>query len=505
MEKLENTLPRNQSKALISIRGIREKALSVQDAWLVLVMSICAILPAWINYDIISRDGAHLYIPVAKMFLNGEFHEAIFSPLRPLFLPLYEFLVFLMAKLTGLGLETSGRLVSAISFLFAAAGLYRVAHILFQNRIISFLSVLLLIANRELLKCSVDCLKESLLVALVIWGNYFILRGISSEKRTRFFFIGCTLFIAGGLVRSTSLIFLAAWGMVWVFHKKTGILIRLLGFLTPIVSIFVLYHLFNHSHWGLLFFRRSYGLSRLTRIDLDVMTLMNYSLNMIRQFLAKWYYIIAIFGFAGVYRLRKETYSILFMLLFIMSFLACSLTGFFFIDRYIIVPVIAIYPLAAYAIFHSIRSGKTHVRVVSALTIFFCIFLWAGKAFTPPDAGKLARKEAGMWILSQMGPEEKVLTNRQRIGFYADTTSFVLSKFESLEKKNQIIARKTPYWKKETVRISQLKGKKGLNMAVALDMNQESPETKILAEKLAHWNLKPDKTFGNIQVYLPGS
>ena len=41
-------------------------------------------------------------------------------------------------------------------------------------------------------------------------------------------------------------------------------------------------------------------------------------------------------------------------------------------------------------------------------------------------------------------------------------------------------------------------------MALALDMDEEFPETKILAKKLASWKLKPDKTFGNIQVYLPG-
>jgi len=131
--------------------------------------------------------------------------------------------------------------------------------------------------------------------------------------------------------------------------------------------------------------------------------------------------------------------------------------------------------------------------------------LWAGKAFTPPDPGKIARKEAGIWILSQIGPEKKLLTNRPRIGFYADTTPYVLSQFKTLKEKKQIIARKTPYRKKETVLISQLKGKNGLNMVVALDLEDESRETKIIAKKLASWKLKPDKTFGNIQVYLPGS
>jgi hypothetical protein len=237
---------------------------------------------------------------------------------------------------------------------------------------------------------------------------------------------------------------------------------------------------------------------------MDVMTLMNYSLNMIRQFLAKWYYIIAIFGFVGVYRLRKETYTIFFMLIFIIFFIVCTLTGFYSIDRYTIAPVVALYPLSAYAMFHSIRSGKMCMKVVSVLTILFCIFLWAEKAFTPPDAGKLARKEAGMWILSQIGPEKKILTNRRRIGFYADTTPFIMSTFESLEEKDHIIARKTPHWANERVRISEMRGENGLNMALAIDTGEDSPETKILVDKLASWNLKPDKTFGNIEVYLPG-
>ncbi|MFY9167958.1 MAG: hypothetical protein WAP09_06735 [Desulfomonilia bacterium] len=505
MENIENLEPSKQLKIPAYVAGIWDKTTSRHDAWVVFAISVCAILPAWLNYDIIARDGAHLYVPVAKMFLNGEFQEAVFSPLRPLVLPLYEFLVFLMAKVTGFGLETSGRLVSVISFLFAAVGIYKVADILFHDRAVSFLSVVMLLANRELITCSVDCLKESLLVALVIWGNYFMLKGISSDAKLRYFIAGCAMFVVGGLVRSTSLIFLIAWGMLWVFHKKQGVLVRLLVFLFPLVAIVVVYHLNSRYHWGLPFFRRSYGLHKLTRVNPDALVLMKHSLNMIRQFLAKWYYVMALFGFLGVYWLRKEAYTKIFLVIFIIFFLVCTITSYFFIDRYIIAPVMAIYPIAAYAVARSFRSGNTYGKILSCITIAFCVFLWADKAFTPPSPGKLARKEAGLWILSQMGPEKPLLTNRPRIGFYADTTPYVLSRFKNLEKKNQIIARKTPYWVKDKVVMSKLKGGKGLTMAVALDLGDESQEVKLLAEKLASWKLKPDKTFRDIQVYLPGS
>lgn len=505
MEDLQHLRKQDRLK-IFDIMATCEKTGARQDPWIVFAVSICAILPAWLNYDITSRDGAHLYLQVAKMFLNGEFREAIYSPLMPLFLPLYEFLVFLMAKVTDLGLETSGRLVSVIGFLFSVVGMYKVADVLFHNRIISFLSVLMLLANRELLTCSVDCLKESLLVALVVWGNYCILKGISSEAKLRYFLAGCALFVAGGLVRSTALIFFVAWGMLWVVHKKQGVLVRLLVFLLPIVLIAAVYHLNIRHHWGLPFFRRSYGLGKLTcMINLDALTLMQYSVNMARQFLAKWYYIIAVFGFLGVYWLRKEAYTFFFLAVFAIFYLVCTVTGYFFIDRYIIASVVTIYPLAAYALVRSFRFGNTFVKIMCCITIVFLVFLWAQKAFSPPRPEKLARKEAGVWILGQVGHEKPLLTNRPRIGFYADTTPYVLSRFKNLQKKNQIIARKTPYLKNDVVLISKLKGKKGLTMVVALDLEEGSQEMNLLIQKFENWKIKPDKTFGNIRVYLPGS
>jgi len=59
MKNLENLRPQSQLK-IPYITAVWEKTNSRQDAWIVLVISMVAIMPAWMNYDILARDGAHL-------------------------------------------------------------------------------------------------------------------------------------------------------------------------------------------------------------------------------------------------------------------------------------------------------------------------------------------------------------------------------------------------------------------------------------------------------------
>jgi hypothetical protein len=53
------------------------------------------------------------------------------------------------------------------------------------------------------------------------------------------------------------------------------------------------------------------------------------------------------------------------------------------------------------------------------IIIASCPFLWASRAFDPPDLDRLARKEAGQWILTTVGPGKDIISNRERIAFYA--------------------------------------------------------------------------------------
>ena len=479
----------------------------LRDAYAVLIVSALALAPAWINYDIISNDGASYYLPITELLREGKFLENIHSGLRPLIVPLYEILIAVTATITGLGLETSGRLVSAVCFLLAAVGMYKTADVLFRNRAISFVSVLLLLANRELLECSVDCLKESLLAALVIWGNFFMLKGLPVQGRARFILLGCAFFLAGGFVRSTSLIFLVAWGLLWVFHRKERLFVRAFVFLLPILLFLALYYLNSRYSWEMPLFHRSYNVAVLLKDGFSTFGLLENFIETIRQFLAKWYYLIAIFGAIGWCALRRETYARLFLLVFTLFFLVLALTEFFTIDRYTILPVVALYPLAAYALVSSLRSGNRFAKMAAGLTIVFCFFLWGQKAFTPADPHKVARKEAGEWIVSRVGPRKELVTNKTSIGFYARTTPYDIVALTDLESDSQVIAKKSKYsyFKRKKVRASDLSDAHGLTMVVALDLDDKARETGLIKQKLEAWRLEPDKTIGTIEIYLPGS
>jgi hypothetical protein len=150
----------------------------------VFVITLGALVPSWLNYDIIARDRAHLYVPVTKLLLQGRFHEALFGSYNPLFpLPLYEFFISVVARFSGLSLETSGRLVAVMAFVGGSFGIYIDTFLIAKDRSYALLSVILYLSNKQLLKNSVDCLKESLLVGIIIWGNCFIIWGLISNRK----------------------------------------------------------------------------------------------------------------------------------------------------------------------------------------------------------------------------------------------------------------------------------------------------------------------------------
>ncbi|MDT8272270.1 MAG: hypothetical protein RRA35_03665, partial [Desulfomonilia bacterium] len=306
----------------------------------VLAVSIFAIVPMWLNYSIIAKDGASLYVPVARLFLQGEFREALFGPYQPLILPLYEFSIFVVAKLTGIGLETSGRIVSALCFVLGGLGMFKLTEALFKNRLIAVLSLLMYLSNRELLKCATVCMKETMLICLVVWGNFYVVKGLEAQQKARMYITGCLFFIAGGMVRSTALIFLFAWAFVWAVHKRQGVLWRLAVVALPIVAVIALYYLNIQEKWGLPVFRRSYALGSFVQYNFSLVGFGADAVIMMRQFLAKWYYLIAVFGAVGIYRLRRETYTRVFLIAFSVFFVICIIDDNVTVDRYIYVPVV---------------------------------------------------------------------------------------------------------------------------------------------------------------------
>jgi hypothetical protein len=473
---------------------------------LVFSISILALIPAWINYDIISTDGVYFYIPVVKLFLKGNFHEALYGKLEPLFpLPLYEFLIFITVKITGFSLETSSRLVASSAYVIGSVGIYKFTKEIANNRATALISVLLYLSHRKLLEYSVDCLKESLLICLILWANFLIIKGINSTDRKKpiYFVSGIFLFLSGAMVRGTSLIFLAAWLIIWIFHKKDNFLIRSLVLIVPVSIAVILIvtmpdlPLFRNS-LNIPHYLGGFGASYSNTTDF-----MNSVTNLMSDFMAKTYYLVGFFGIIGIYFYRNTPYAkhlAVTLLIFLEVFLGRGWndTGRESI-RYIIAPIIYLLPIASCAVVSSIGSSSRFLKYLAILTIVSAPFLWAGKAFTPPDTDRLARKEAGVWILSKCGAEKDIITNQRRIAFYAEGYPAIIDVYPDLNKMDKAIA-----WGRETrnVKLKDVLSHKSLKKVVAVDY-QSDDFAKSWVNMLDELGIKPDKKFRSIYVYLP--
>lgn len=440
---------------------------SYRIAWMVLAVAFLALLPAWLNYDIISRDGAFQYIPTASLFLEGRFFDAITRPQ----LPLFPFLIAIVSKAAGFDLETSGRLISALGFILTSLGIYKVSGFVFKNRWVALLSVIFLISNRELLERSVDCLKESLLLCFVVWGNYFILEGLSYSNKARYFISGALLLLLGAIVRSTSLFFLGAWLVMWVFYKKQGILARGAILILPAVGVLLLWYI----NPGLAIFRKSFHLGILFHTLPGFIGILKTGGKLIANLFSTGNPMIILFGGIGLYFWKKGPYPIHLSLVLVIFFIVLLMLG-WTSDRYLLAPIVWLYPLASYACVRSVKSINRPIKILAIIAIISCPIMWADKAFAPPDPDRMARKEAGKWILSQIGPDQEVVTNRDRLAFYAHAKFIPLSGSVDI---------------------------KDAHFCAAIDVMKE--DGKVAKENLNTVGVRPDKIFNTIYVYLSGS
>ncbi|MBN1637245.1 MAG: hypothetical protein JW920_12070 [Deltaproteobacteria bacterium] len=405
-----------------------------KTVFLVLFISFLALLPAWLNYDIISRDGAFQYVPSAVLFYEGSFKEAILGNT----LPLFPMMIALIARITGLDFELSGRLIAGCCFLIAAAGMFKVSEIIFRNRWISLISVLFLITNRDLIERSIDCLKESLLLCFILWGNYFILKGVLQGYRNKDLALGGAILFLGALVRSTSLVFLGAWLVIWVFHKRKNVIFRALLLVVPAIAVFMLWY-FDPS---LPIFRKSFKLSKLFHTMPGISGFLYSTYVIVSNFISTGNHFIMVIGCFGLYKYRNDRYKTHVIIVFAFFYLMMIRMGHTGMQnqRYVLAPIVWFYPLAAYAVVSWLSApGKVKKRIAVVVLLAACLF-WAGRAFTPPDSDKLARKKAGEYILSQAGPEQRVLTNRDRLAYYAKGEYVKLDAESDIDNPQLIIA-----------------------------------------------------------------
>jgi len=435
-------------------------------ALLIILASGLALLPSWLHYDIIANDGAFQYIPVAELFLQGRFHDAFLTPQ----LPLFPLAIAGMSALTGMDPELSGRMVAAIAFIIAALGLYRIGMLTTRRRWVALLAVLFLITNRDLVDNSVDCLKESLLLAFILWGNFFILRWIE-ERRPWQLLAAMLLLLSGALLRSTALFFIGAWVIPWAFYQRRGMALRVGLIASPVAAVLLLWFIDP----TLPIFIRSYNLGLIFKPEHTPLFLLTAAGKTINEFLATGNPVVILFAFAGLYRMRATLYARHAMAVLLIYLLIMMMWGHVFSGRYLLAPIAWVYPLAAYSVHEAWRSRRMIWKTCAAMAVISCVALWTYQARIPPDPDKLARRQAGQWILAQIGPGKEIMSNRMRLVFYAKGTSSHLADIDA--------HRPHP--------------------CIAVDVDTE--EGKRFKAHYDQAGLRYDAVFRTIQVYLPKS
>jgi 4-amino-4-deoxy-L-arabinose transferase-like glycosyltransferase len=162
-------------------------------------------LYAYSQVNIISIDGAFQYIPVAKLFYHGEYLQALLQPQ----LPLYPFLISLLSFVTG-DFELAGQLISIIFSIMAVFPMYLIGKSLYGARAGFWASILYLV-NPLMLHCSVDVLKEGLLIFLFLSSVYCSLRFL--QKGEGHWLLWTVIFsVVGALVSMISLVVLVVMG-----------------------------------------------------------------------------------------------------------------------------------------------------------------------------------------------------------------------------------------------------------------------------------------------------
>lgn len=438
---------------------------AVPIALLIILASVLSLVPSWINYDIIANDGAFQYIPVAELFLQGRFKDAFLTPQ----LPLFPLLIAGVSALSGADPELSGRLIASAAYVIAALGLYRLSMLLFRQPWVALLSVLFMITNIELVDTSVDCLKESLLVALIVWSNVWMLRWVE-DRRPWSLLVGVLLLLLGGLLRSAALFFVGAWLLLWAFRERRGLALRLAILIAPVILVVAVWRIAP----DLPIFVRSYNLRLIFKPEHTPLFLLRAVGRVLNELLAVGNPILVLFACWGLYRQRAHLYARYLLGVLALYLLILTMWG-FVSGRYLLAPIVCLYPLAAYSVHAAWQSGRNVWKACAVMAVVSCVALWGYQAQIPPDPDKLARKEAGQWILAQIGPGREIMSNRKRLVFYARGVAVPLKNIKASEPLPCI--------------------------AVDID-TEEGRKFKVRSDKAG---LQSDKVFRTIHVYLPKS
>jgi hypothetical protein len=389
-------------------------------------------LYAFSQIHMISIDGAFQYIPVAKLFYQGEYLKALAQPQ----LPLYPFLIGMSSHITG-SFELAGQLISIIFSLLAVFPFYLIGKSLFGPRP-AFWATILYLINPLMLHSSVDVLKEGLLIFLFFSLVYCSLRFLEEGKPT--WLILTAVFAAGGaLVRLNTLVVLVVMG-AWLGYSlllREGLREKKLDYryLWRVVPIFVVGAILVFAviwGWDFLTTKKGYGLAQdfinewfsyqrpdLLRVGLQC-------LSIVGRFIEKAYplpFLLALFGLGWRIKAKEfsaeEKYLTLLIAVLIVTFFPLLYAS----GRYHLPAIFLVYLWAGFGfvkIGELIDKRFTKYRKATAvISVMILLGAMVPLCLQPQRLDKIGRKEVGLWLREHTLAPPIIMADDPRVAYYA--------------------------------------------------------------------------------------
>ena len=389
-------------------------------------------LYAFSQIYMISLDGAFQYIPVAKLFYQGEYLKALIQPQ----LPLYPFLIGMSSHITG-SFELSGQLISMFFSLLAAFPLYLIGKSLFGPRPAFWATVLYLI-HPLMLQSSVDVLKEGLFVFLFFSSVYCSLRFLEEGKPT--WLLWTAVFAAGGAsVRLNTLLVLVVMG-AWLGYRLIrhgGLREKKLDYryLCRVVPIFVAGAILVFAviwGWDFLTTKKGYGLAQdffnkwfgYQRLDLLRVGLQ--CLSIVGRFIEKAYplpFLLTLFGVGWRIKAKEFSDEEKYLALLIAAFIVTFFPLLYASGRYHLPGIILSYLWAGFGfvkIWELIDKRFTRYgKATAVISVMILLGSILPLSLQPQRLDKIGRKEVGLWLREHTLTPPIILTDDPRVAYYA--------------------------------------------------------------------------------------
>jgi len=401
---------------------------------LLLAIGLALKLYAFCGFFVIAIDGAFQYIPVAKLFYHGEYLQALQQPQ----LPLYPFLISILTHVTG-NFELSGQLLSIIFSLAALFPLYLIGKSLFGPKA-AFWTAILYLVNPLMLYCSVDVLKEGLLIFLFFSSLYGSLRFLQ-EGRIQWLIFTVVFAAAGALVSMIAIVVLVVLGgwlgyaVLRVRARERELAYRYLWVVIVAAGALLIFLIPGVLGWEFLISKKPYKLIEDIFYRWFVAEWPTFSqigassLAIVGRFIEKTGALpfnLALFGIGWRVKVKEfsaeERYLAAMMVVLIFIFFPQLYAS----GRYHLPAIFILYFWAGFGFARLLelleRRFKRHSRRVALISIIVLLITILPLSLKPQRLDKLGHKEAGLWLRKQAPSPPVILTDDPRVAYYAGGT-----------------------------------------------------------------------------------